>query len=84
MAPFSFGRARHCTIRTRSGDVEALLQRLPNTLLPTERDSHYVVYLRLPRPDGRSTILLDGRSVDSAGHVEQIAIAQSLRLLSVP
>jgi hypothetical protein len=73
-------RTLRCTMRTRSGDVPALLERVAKTRLPAERDSFYVVRLRLPRSDGRTVMDFRGSSIDSAGHVEQIAIAQSLRL----
>lgn len=79
-SPFDHARTLRCTMRTRSGDVPALLERVAKTTLPTEHDSSYRVRLRLPRSDGRTVIAFDGSSVDSAGYVEQIAIAQSLRL----
>jgi hypothetical protein len=80
LSPFAHARTLRCTMRTRSGDVPALLARVAKTRLPAERDSFYLVYFRLPRSDGRTVISFDGSSADSAGYVEQIAIAQSLRL----
>jgi hypothetical protein len=79
--PHRHGRTLRCTMGTRSGDGSALLERVANTTLPTERDSFYSVRVRLPRSDGRTVIAFEGTSIDSAGHVEQIAIARSLRLV---
>jgi hypothetical protein len=86
MLPFSpnaHARTLRCTMRTRSGDVSALLERVAKTTLPTERDSFYVVLVRLLRADGRTVVRFRGSSIDSAGHVEQIAIARSLRLVGL-
>ncbi len=74
------GRTLRCTVRTRSGDVPAMLERVATTTLPTERDSFYAVRVRLLRADGRTAIDFRGRSIDSTGYVEQMAIAASLRL----
>jgi hypothetical protein len=76
-------RTLRCTMGTRSGDGSALLERVANTILATERDSFYSVRVRLPRSDGRTVIAFEGTSNDSAGHVEQIAIARSLRLVGL-
>jgi hypothetical protein len=83
-SPSTHARTLRCTMRTRSGEVPALLERVAKTRLPTERDSLYLVRLRLPRSDGRTVIAFRGSSIDSAGYVEQIAIAGSLRLLEMP
>ncbi len=79
-SPTDHARTKQCTLRTRSGDVAARLERVAKTRLPAERDSFYLVRFRLPRSDGRKVIVFNGRSADSTGYVEQIAIAASLRL----
>jgi hypothetical protein len=77
------GIATFCTILTRSGPAEAILERYPKTTLAGEPDSIYQLRLRIPR-DANSALYLDASSIDTSGLTEQIAIAKTLLLFQAP
>jgi hypothetical protein len=82
-APARTPSALHCTLATRSGAAEAFLQRTTQSIGGDKRGPLFTVEVRLPAED-KFVVLFAGWSVDSVDFNEQVAMAQSLRLLNTP
>lgn len=79
LAPSARGQVvAKCPRTSAPESSEILLEAIPETRLPGEARRYFVVRTLLLRPGSRRAVLFEGRSLDMAGALEQIAIARTL------